>query len=558
MVAKLTAEEQNLIKVFSNEYKFDIPFYQRPYAWTTDQVSELLDDLNDAMTRDLAAPYFLGSIVLIKSDGAPESEVVDGQQRLTTLTMLLCVLRELFDDLEDANEMNDHIREPVKRIAGIQGRFRLRLRERDRGFFQDNVQTRGRLRGFVEDKTAVYSDNETRIFENASFLWSNLKSKNEDYRRKIAAFIVNNCFLVVVSASDEESADRIFSVLNARGLDLSPTDKLKPPILSHIQAGYQDDYARRWEILEERLGREDFRDLFAHIRMIHRKDKLRSTLDREFREHILGELTAQKARAFVDVELEPYADVYELLSRSTYASTRDSEMVNSLLRSLNRLDNFDWIPSAMSYFKRNNQFEDVLQFTRDLERLAYGLFIRRANINQRIGRYAQVLSQIEKDGDLFAADSPLQLDGAEKREILSILDGDVYVLTRVRRPLLLRLDSLVADAGAQYDHQVISIEHVLPQNPSDDSEWLEWFSSNEQRELWTHRIANLVLLSRRKNTRASNYEFDRKKNEYFVKGGAAPFALTTQVLRMAEWTPEILEVRQAELVGLLASEWRLS
>lgn len=227
MPATLTAKEQKLIDVFSNDYFFEIPVYQRPYAWTTEQVDELLDDLNDAMGRDPDAPYFLGSIVLIKSEDTPESAVVDGQQRLTTLTMLLCVLRELFGDPDDANEMDGYVREPVKRIARIQGRFRLNLRERDREFFCENVQEKQRLEDFVKSDPAEYSDSETRVYENIKHLYDDLANRSDEYRSNLAAHVVNNCYLVVVSASDEDSADRIFSVLNARGLDLSPTDKLK-------------------------------------------------------------------------------------------------------------------------------------------------------------------------------------------------------------------------------------------------------------------------------------------------------------------------------------------
>ena len=78
MYEAIKASEQNLNKVFSNEYLFQIPLYQRPYAWTTEEVSELLDDLLFAMDKDPEAPYFLGSIVLIKGED-PYSEVIDGQ-----------------------------------------------------------------------------------------------------------------------------------------------------------------------------------------------------------------------------------------------------------------------------------------------------------------------------------------------------------------------------------------------------------------------------------------------------------------------------------------------
>jgi hypothetical protein len=103
----------------------------------------------------------------------------------------------------------------------------------------------------------------------------------------------------------------------------------------------------------------------------------------------------------------------------------------------------------------------------------------------------------------------------------------------------------------------ISIEHVLPQSPTECSQWRKWFS-DDQREYWTHRLANLVLLSFRKNTRASNWEFDRKKSEYFQRDGAVPFALTTQVVAEEKWTPTVLERRQIDLIGKLKEEWRLA
>ena len=212
---------------------------------------------------------------------------------------------------------------------------------------------------------------------------------------------------------------------------------------------------------------------------------------------------------------------------------------------------------SRSSCKKRDDREALITFTRDLERLAYALFIQRANINDRINRYAAVLRAIEQGDDLFAEAGVIQLTKDEKTAVLNALEGPIYLQTRVRMPLLLRLDSLLADQGATYDHKVLSIEHVLPQTPAVDSKWLSWFPDLEQREIWTHRLANLALLSRQKNTQAQNFDFDRKKSEYFQKKGVATFALTSQVLSETEWTLEILEKRQYDLIGRLKAEWRL-
>ena len=555
MPAKITATEKNLVQVFSDDYFFEIPLYQRPYAWTTEHVEELLDDLIDAMRRASDAPYFLGSIVLIKSGDNARSEVVDGQQRLTTLTMLLCVLRDISSD----DKLDDFIRQAGNEFKGTEDRFRISARQRDRSFFEEKIQRMHSLENFLQLDPVAFSDSQTHMFENVRYLRRELLRLDDRERRKLAGYIAQRCFVVVVSASDGDSARRIFSVMNNRGLDLSPTDVLKAVVLDAISDSQsQDEYAVKWESVEEELGRDNFRDLFAHIRMIYRKDKLRGTLENEFQTYVLGGLTSKKAIEFVDDELEPYADAYEIVSRASHESTKDAEKVNALLRHLNRLDNFDWIPPAIAYFRRRKgQTDRLLEFTRDLERLAYGLFIRRANINERIDRYAQVISAIESGDGLFEDGSPLQLSLAEKTEILERLHGDIYSQVRLRTPLLLRLDSVVADEGASYQHPIVSIEHVLPQSPPDDSQWMKWFPDEEERKHWTHRLANLVLLSRRKNTRASNYEFERKKSEYFQNHGTTTFALTTKVVDQAEWTPTILERRQRELTGALKQQWRL-
>ena len=212
----------------------------------------------------------------------------------------------------------------------------------------------------------------------------------------------------------------------------------------------------------------------------------------------------------------------------------------------------------MEFFHCHFHDQDVLiAFTKDLERLAYGLFIRRANVNERIVRYANVLSSIQSGGDLFDFNSPLQLKSTEVDQIVKVLNGDIYLETPVvSRVLLMRLNSLITDGGDRQRRSTTTIEHVLPQKPRADSEWDSEFNLLE-REHWTHKLANLVLLSRRKNSSASNWDFGQKKEKYCQPGNVTPFALTTEVLNESEWTPAVLQSRQKRLVGYLVDEWRL-
>ena len=550
--ATIQASEKPLGKVFSDEYRFEVPRYQRPYAWEEEQVDELLDDLLAAMERDPDAPYFLGSIVLIKDEN-PRSQIVDGQQRLTTLTMLMCVLRDLASP-ESKSNFDHIIVQKGKPILGIEDEYRVTLRELDRDFFRTNVQASDDLAVVLEKDPLIFkTDSQRQIYANIKRLRQTLSHYNEEERFKFASFIGQKCFLVIVSTSDIDSAYRIFSVMNDRGLDLSPTDILKAEIIGGIPEDSQSAYASKWEETEVDLGRDEFRDLFAHIRTIYKKDKLRTALQSEFRTSVLNQM---KGTEFVDNVLVPYANAYAITSSAVYEGV-GSEKINPYLRHLSRLDNFDWIPPLMAFLYRNvSDSESVVAFVRRMERLAYGLFIRRADVNERIRRYAEVIRIIEQDG---APDSnePLDLSLTEKAEILDALNGPVYLQTRVVKPLLLRLDSILTDAGAQYDHPIISIEHVLPQNPSLNSQWMQWFSDPDERREWTHKIANLVLLSRRKNSSASNYEFEYKKSKYFQVNGTTNFVLTTQVVNQTEWTPTVLKHRQSSLIAALKAHWNL-
>ena len=572
MPETIEASELQIVKIFDDDYRFEIPDYQRPYAWTIDQVGELLDDLLHA-TRGIdsvrkvsdAPPYFMGSIVVIKDGNIARAEVVDGQQRITTLTIMLCILRELTCDDKFRNGLHNRVIKEDDPVADIEGHYRLTVRQRDRDFFQDNIQAMGALSKFVEREHTDLPDSRQRMFENAKHLWDALSNLSETQRDIIARFIVQRCFLVVVSTSDQDSAYRIFAVMNDRGLDLSPTDILKARIIGPMKEHDQEKYTDRWEDIEEEVGRDEFREIFSHIRMIHTKAKLRRTLQEEFQENVLAQPNGEPldGERFMTDILAPYADAYEAITAKpteSYETTSQIGKMNELLRHLNRLDNFDWIPPAMAYFKKHSHNADVLlPFIRDLERLAYGLFLTRADINGRINRYAEVLRAIEADADLFGAESPLQLRQAEKGWVVDALNGQVYDQPRVKRvgkPLLLRLDNALADAGAAYSHPIITIEHVLPRNPAQNSEWTANFTEDERDE-WTGKLANLVLLSRRKNSGASNYDFERKKSEYFQKGGVATFALTSQVLNADEWTPSALQSRQEELIAKLKEVWRL-
>ena len=549
------ASEQPLDKVFSTDYSFAIPNYQRPYSWKTDQVGDLLDDLTYfAFQEDdfeKLKPYFLGSIVLIKGD-APAAKVVDGQQRLTTLTILFAALRELLPDLK--GDINELIYERGSQLTGRPNRVRVSLRERDQQFFEEYIQREDRLDRLSTDM--ILPDSRANIRDNAFYLKKKLEDGyTEDKLRRLAKYLVQKCYLVVVSTSDEESAYRVFSVLNDRGMQLSHADILKAEIIGAITKAEQKTYTEKWENIEEELGVDSFKALFAHIRMINRKVKAKDTILKEIRDYIKP---TEHPTGFIDQELIPYAEAFDDIKNAAFESASNAEIINEYLRWLNKLDNEDWRPAAISFLAKwgHTDTEKVVDFLKQLERLAFGLHVMRININGRIERYGEVLSAIENNEDPTALERCLSLCEEERRTIRDVLASTVYG-TQFAKYLLLRLDADLAKGEAKYDYPLITIEHVLPQNPDDNSEWMKLFPDEDEREKLTHCLGNLVLLSRRKNSTAQNYEFEIKKSRYFIQDGVSKFALTTDVLNYNQWTPEVVSERQNRLLSRCNNIWKL-
>lgn len=563
-VTKIHGAEHSVSRIFSKDFNFRIPLYQRPYSWTTEQASELLDDIVEFIGSDTSirvddlSPYFLGSIVLIKEDGNPDAEVVDGQQRLTTLTILLAALRSSISQRQFAQPLTKYLYEEGDPIEGHPNRYRITLRERDADFFRSYVQDEGSIVKLKSLEPAQLSDSCRNIRANAILYLDCLTEMPEDQRVRLAQFIIRNCLLVVVSTPDFDSAYRIFSILNDRGMDLSHADILKSDIIGRIPQTEQDTYSNRWEDAEDELGRDSFSDLIAYVRTIHRKQKLRESVLKEFREYVIKEISDPKK--LIDDVLLPYADAFAIIQTASYQSTHGAEAVNEMLRWLNRIDNTDWIPPAIAFLARKKSEPDkILRFFCDLERLAAFQMICRCGINERADRYARVLNAIETDMDLASDESPLQLSDDEMRRFISDLDGPIYLQVPKRRLyVLLRLDSALSDGSATYDHTVISIEHVLPQNPPQTSQWCEWFPNPSTRERWVHRLGNLLLLNQRKNSSASNYDFERKKAAYFSRRGVSPFPLTTHAINYSVWTEDVLQERQRMMLEKLKQTWRLT
>lgn len=294
MSTKIKGSEFPLAKIFSSDFDYNIPSFQRPYSWTEDQTRELFNDLHDFYVEESSEEqYFLGSIVLVKEDDKPHSEVIDGQQRLTTLTILLAALTSRLTG-DNRADFKNYIIEPGRASQGIVPKPRLQLRKVDNPFFCTYVQEMQFDKLFGLNPDMLPTEAQQNILLNAKLLMdllvANFASEAELVR--FGAFLVQRCLLIVVSTPTEQSAFRIFSVMNNRGMDLLVTDIIKADVIGAITPdSRQQDYNEKWESLEIQLGRSGFNDLFGHIRMIRMKAKAKKSLQEEFYKFVLPAIT---------------------------------------------------------------------------------------------------------------------------------------------------------------------------------------------------------------------------------------------------------------------------
>lgn len=561
MSNKITGKEYPLSKIFSADFEYHIPGYQRPYAWTEEETGILFDDLYEFFQTEAVDNYFLGSIVLIKDENKPYADVIDGQQRLTTLSILFSVMANSFHTEAYRNNCKKYLQEEGNILEGIAAQPRIFLRDWDQDFFSKYIQDI-QLDALVQiDPVTLDTEAKRHIQKNCTVLREKFSEvfNDENDLLKFTQFILTRCFLVVVSTPNQESAFRVFSVMNSRGLDLLPTDIIKSMTIGKLLKDEEQKYTEKWEELENLTGRDGFNEVFTHTRTIFAKERPKKNLLDEFKEYVIKQTSP---KSLVDEYLIPYTEAYVCLKNCDFSSTQNAEEINELLLWLNKTNNHDWMPPAIKFLTdHKNDSVYILWFIRKLERLASYLLVTAKDVNQRMERYKWILVEMESrpDNNLTAPLENIELTDWEKQQFIDALNGEIYSMTAKRRNYIIqRLDSFLSDGGATYNTKLFTIEHVLPQHPSADSEWMKLWPDTQTQRFWLNKIANQVPLTRQRNSAAQNYDFNTKKIKYFQsKNGTSSYTLTTQVINIAAWTPEVVEARQKDLEEIFISKWDL-
>jgi uncharacterized protein with ParB-like and HNH nuclease domain len=552
MTQKIVAEKKEIRFIYSH-FWFIIPEYQRSYVWGSDNINELLDDLWFAFETKSENEYFLGSLVLKKTDKKEfdEYEVLDGQQRLTTFLILMAVLRDITENQKLKNSCHNRIIQEEDIFEGVPQRIRIiyKIRDNVEEFINEYI---ARKNGTKDIKIVDYCGNKNVSIShlaNAILTMQKFFSKKESNEiENFGAYLGLKPVLIYVSTENQEDAFRLFTILNNRGTPLTNADILKSINIGQISEEMREKYAKKWEKIEEDFGNE-FDRFLSFIRTILVKEKARLNLLDEFEENIYKKNLLKKGKEsidYIDTTKKNYDKV--IILTNTDGINLDNEYKNLVTIMNLGLSSSDWIaPLLAFYYKFENS--NLLEFLKKLEYKFTSDWILQSTPTQRGDNMNRILKEIDINNNSDDILSNKTIFEVNNNELFNTLNAEIYG-KHFAKYILLKYEYLNGDNTVHLsNYKTISVEHVLPQNPKDDSEWKSVFTDDERKN-WTNRLANLVLISTRKNATLSNLDFEEKQERY-LKGKIDIFPSSKIFATYKEWNTTILETRQKEMLSKL-------
>ncbi|WP_328335511.1 MULTISPECIES: GmrSD restriction endonuclease domain-containing protein [unclassified Streptomyces] len=531
---QMRAEESHFADLVQGRaQQFQVPLYQRTYSWTDKQLAQLWGDILDQAelvdADATASTHFLGSVVLAPS---PQNEatfprwlVVDGQQRLTTLSLALAAIRDHIAGTQpDEAERIDEEYLINKRKKGAD-RFRLLPTQADRPQYAAHVHGVQSEQSSGDRVAGAYRFFRRKLVE---LVETDDPAASQDLLR-IEQAITSRLTLVTVTAERGDNVHRIFESLNNTGLKLSQADLLRNYLFMRLPTRDEQVYETHWLPLQSSLSNDELEQLMWLQLVLDGDDRVRRQDLYTAQQQRFERQALSGAQAEADVE----AYIKELHRRSAHfrKMIRPEEEPDPLVRGhLKRLHNWQAVvtyPALMLILDRRDQGDvdsaEAAQALSYVESFLVRRTICRVPTNNLNRIFQSVPAQLPQDvgvadglHQLLSAENRLWPDDEELREKIRTAPFYQYGRPNQRRLVLQRLEE-------SYDHPEpvdfasaqLTIEHVMPQSPGD--EWMRMLdddatqgeSAEDLHARLQHTLGNLTLTG--VNSELSNHPFERKQ-----------------------------------------------
>ncbi|MCK5722665.1 MAG: DUF262 domain-containing protein [Gammaproteobacteria bacterium] len=554
----MKAGEEKFMDIIKKEVQFKIPIYQRLYDWKIDHCRTLLDDILQLLKNPEIQIHFMGSIVYIDEKGqsrlgsTKELLVIDGQQRITTLTLIFLVLEELANEQNNL-ELSRKIRNNclINEYSKLENKNKLILTRKDNEILEKM------LRG--ED----INDLKSKLIPNYNFIENKIKDFIKDFSLEEIYENLNRIMVVDVSLfHGQDNPQQIFESLNATGKALTDGDLIRNFILMNLNIDLQNKiYNMYWYPMESLLEEyiTDFIEDYIYMK------KVTSTnikdLYKEFK------LFFYKNYNHADVEevasdLLKYAKYYDIIS---YEKDNNID-VNKALYDLNILDFYSHYPLLLRIFneykKKKLNSDDFVDILKVIESFLFRRSICGIPTNSLNPIFRTIWNELDKNNLKASLIKELKSgewnkrwpDDKEFEE--KLMSNDLY-RQRFDKLLLEELEKS-DNKEANKDFENLSVEHILPQTGGDpdklSDEWKKMLGLNylEIRNKWLHKLGNLTLTGY--NPEYSDKNFDEKKfmENGFIDSG---LRLNRQVAEYAIWNEDSIKDRANKLAKIAIKRW---
>lgn len=571
MEAIAVSVHQLFTNVNGQQPTYVIPHFQRGYAWKKEQAETLLADLREALNIGATA-YFIGAITTIHGNG-DRYEVIDGQQRLTTMQLIAIALRERIDppDIKDRRSKIATTWKQLDQIIGYSSSEDTPIqhtRSDDKNAFRQiwdgDVQGRGTH----------------RIHEVYDHLMKCLAEIPPDTLVDFAAYFLQSTRLVLIHTQDEESSYQIFETLNNRGETLSPLDLIKNRIFraigreSLIEEGLElwDQALRRLESsnVDSRSLDTALQALFAVRFSIEQREWIEPKALYQAVKTALEEIPGQRPTLdwlkgmLADPSIKTWVQIYRrngaILSAKPYADAVRGAAEYKVFWPVLYVMLMQENTGQPSDKKRENAINQSA-------RLMYH-YIRRVRLAgkvpvQKLGRKMAETAAILSHHDPSAWKKTIRQAIQEiDAETVGVFDDANFKGLVARKPSIDHNQAKLAfidlvNARAQSDGERLEsaknlhLEHILPQRP-DFSEWPHF--TQDQHANYLNRLGNLTLLGEKMNTAISNGPYAKKTPEF----AKCNYWITREIpTQYADWSVANIESRGQRLLDELARIWSL-
>lgn len=527
--------------LFGNNTKYKVPLFQRDYSWNEEEWSNLWEDLKLAQTND--ENHYMGYLVFKQEEeNRHQRIVIDGQQRITTLCILILAGMGIFKDNPADKERYDelfHRYMGIKNPVTYEKDFKLELNRNNKEFYKNYlIESRTRGRGL---------NRSSKLMENC-FLYFQKQLRNHFATgEKITVFIediVDRLYFTLFSVDNTINAFKVFETLNARGMELSSADLLKNYFFSSLQSPpLMDELEEKWAQIVTILRGENMPEFIRYYWNSQKPEFARkNTLFKTIKKNISSQ---EDVKIFIE-RLVKYADLYVALQNPQDELWKTEIEYKDIERNLKLLKLFNvkqWIVLAMKLYFSNKQ--DCFQFLSDCVSLSFRYsIIAKKNPNEAENAYHTAC--LVKDYRTALKKIYLQDEEFE----VQFKNKEFPNLTSKNKKIVRYILDKMYQENINIEDEQNTIEHILPLNPN-----INWKLEDTEIERAKDRLGNLSLLTKKENEDCKNLAYLQKLEIY----NSSKYKSSNTILEHypSEWNESKIASRQDAMAKKAISIWQI-